>query len=203
MISKDNQKLLKDLTFFHIDTAKKVVTGLPLITWFIPFLIAVAILILWATPIGWVAPKPVQEIVAVTTIILAAILAVTLHRSVGEKFTLLVAAFICVVMLREIHIPSTSNPLYLCMAGILIWASIERRVIGHWFKDRLLSILLAGGFFTYLLSALFDQHLFFFLPGYDLWHDHVEETLETSGHFMMFLSLLQITAIHTRSKKPE
>lgn len=203
MISKDNQKLLKDLTFFHIETVKKIVTGLPLITWFIPFLIAVAILILWATPIGWVASKAVQEIVAVTTIIMAAILAVTLHRSLGEKFTLLVAAFICVLMLREIHIPFTSNPLYLCMAGILTWASFERSKIEHWFEDKLLSILMAAGFLTYLLSALFDQHFFFFLPGYGVWHDHVEETLETSGHFMMFLSTVRIAAVHIIGKKKD
>ena len=170
----------------HFESAKMALLNIPLWVWPLPFLLCFVILLLRISPIGWMTEKPVQEIIAPTVICLTALLVLFVHHWTRELFTLMLACLVWALFMRELHFIGTSRALY-AMVIVLAWlASSRRDQIVEFLSQRAIGTLLSLSLWTYFVSKLFDRHVFRSLPDYALWHDNVEETLETSGHVLTF-----------------
>lgn len=177
--------------------------GIPYWVWPVPFLLSAGVWLILQTPIDWLTEKPVQEIVAPVVIGLTALLVLFVNRWVSEFFTLLLACFVWALFLRELHFFGTNNGFYLAVILLAWWASSRREAIRDFLKWRSIGALLSCSLWTYFVTKLFDRHYFSFLPGYDVWHDNVEESLETLGHLMVFALVvvtLRIGSIQGRTR---
>jgi hypothetical protein len=170
----------------HLESVKATLLGIPFWVWPFPFLLCVVILLIRQSPIGRMTEKPVQEIIAPTVIALAAILVLFVHRWTRELFTLMLVFLVWALFMRELHFIGTSRLLYATIT-ILAWlASSKRYEISEFLGQRSIRTYLSLSIWTYAVSKMFDRHFFRFLPNYEQWDNNVEETLETSGHVLMF-----------------
>ncbi len=186
----------------HFESAKMALLGIPFWVWPLPFVLCLVILLIRQTPIGWMTEKPVQEIIAPTVICLTAILVLFVHRWTRELFTLMLAALVWALFMRELHFIGTSRALYATIIVLAVLASYKRDEIAEFLNQRAIGTLLPLAMWTYFVSKLFDRHVFRSLPDYALWHDNVEETLETSGHVMTFaLVVMTLRYASLRSRK--
>lgn len=203
MASKTTKKFdIAGTVRHHFQSAKMALLNIPLWVWPLPFLLCVVILLIRQSPIGWMTEKPNQELIAPTVICLTAMLALFVHRWTRELFTLMLACLVWALFLRELHFIGTSRALYITVIALTIIASYKRDELAEFLSQRAIGILLPLALWTYFVSKLFDRHVFYFMPDYVLWHDNVEETLETCGHVITFaLVIATLRYASTRIKK--
>lgn len=186
----------------HFESAKMALLNIPFWVWPLPFLFCVVILLIRQSPIGWMTEKPNQEIIAPTVICLTAILVLFVHRWTRELFTLMLACLVWALFMRELHFFGTSRALYITVIVLAVMASYKRDELAEFLSQRAIGTLLPLALWTYFVSKQFDRHVFSFLPDYVLWHDNVEETLETCGHVLTFsLVIATLRYASTRSQK--
>lgn len=188
----DKKQLIREAISHHIGSARAVLTGLPVWVWPLPLVLGLVIILVTLTPAGWMTTKPTQEIVAPVVIGLAAALSFIVHRWVGETFTLLLAVFAWSLFARELHFYGTNNGAYIAIAVLAWLASSKRDAIADYLRQTPVAVLLGGAMLTYVVTKVLDRGYLSFLPGYQDWHHNVEETMETSGHLMVF-ALVVIT----------
>jgi hypothetical protein len=100
-------------------------------------------------------------------------------------FFLWSTALFVLILSREIHFEGTDEAIFIGLAilGGIVLLKYDR------FKDYLANPwvinLLVAGFFTYFLSQTVDQRWWRIIPGEDLVHVPLEETLELLGHGMI------------------
>lgn len=146
--------------------------------------------------------KPNQELIAPTVICLTAMLVLFVHRRTRELFTLMLACLVWALFMRELHFIGTSRALYITVITLTIIASYKRDELAEFLSQRAIGTLLPLALWTYFVSKLFDRHVFQFIPDYALWHENVEETLETCGHVFTFsLVIATLRYASTRIKK--
>ena len=165
-----------------IDAAR----GTPRIVWIVPVALVLGILLIYATPLAWATSKPVQEIVAPTVIALATAVVTQFHSVARSKLSIILCCFVWALFLRELHLPLTNTGFYIAIVLIAGWGVVERESLSPWLRDERVSFLLPAAIWTYFISKVFDRHYLDFLPAYYTWNDHVEETLETCGHLIVF-----------------
>ena len=193
----DMRRLIGDTFSYHLNSARAALTGLPLWVWPVPVVLALAVLGVTFSPLGWVTAKPVQEIAAPVVIGMTAVLSFFVHRWTRETFTLLLTVFCWTLFARELHFTGTNNGAYIAIVVLAWLASTKRAEIVHYLRQRPVSGLLGSAVLTYFVTKLFDRGYFSFLLEYRLWHSNVEETMETCGHLMVFA--LVVVTLHAGS----
>ncbi|MDA7948626.1 MAG: hypothetical protein MPJ78_14260 [Hyphomicrobiaceae bacterium] len=170
---------------------------LPIWVWLAPIGVALIVIVLIHTPLSRVFEKPVQEIIAPVVIGLAAGLSLVAHYRLRKLFTLMLACFALALFARELHFKGTNAGFYVAIVVLAVWATLKWKQIREFFGDRGIAGLLTCAFWTFFITKLLDRHYLSFLPGYTVWHNYVEETLETFGHVMVFA--LIIATLHLGS----
>ena len=188
MMAKDTPGNINIASTFrhHLDSAKAALFGTPYWVWPVPVLLCAGIVLLLQTPIGWITEKPVQEIIAPVVIGLTAMLVLFVHYWVRAFFTLLLACFVWALFLRELHFNGTGYGLYISLIVLAWLASSRRDEIRDFLERPSIGALLSCSIWTYFITKLFDRHYLSFLPDYAVWHNNVEESLETLAHVMVF-----------------
>ena len=184
--TEENRQQARNVIERHWESTKAAFWGMPLEAWLAPFVCIFGILLIYLSPWNELASKPTQEIVAPVIIGMTAIVSLFVHRWVGETFTLILACFAWALFIRELHIPLSNNGFYIAIFAIAWWVSNQRFELAQWFSYKWIRIFLGGAFWTYLITKVFDRHYVSFLPAYNSWNNHVEETLEACGHGMVF-----------------
>ena len=99
-----------------------------------------------------------------------------------HKFFLWGTGLMGLIMCREIHFAGTDPGIYmglLLLAGI---ALLKYDTLKDYLDNPLVINLLLIGFFTYFLSVTIDQRWWKGIPGEQIVHVPLEETLEVLGH---------------------
>ena len=104
-----------------------------------------------------------------------------------------------VLLLRELHwkpelegdidIKDAVFPLLgICFAWLLIWMwwGLVDRPMENWLH----TVFFYGAIFTYAVGQLVEKRLFKFLPGEHEFHTQMEESIEITGHCLLFLAAL-------------
>lgn len=179
----------------HVESGFLVLRGAPYWVFAVPFAIIAVVALLLQTPLAVIASKPVQEFVGIYLAALTAILAFILHYKRRVFFTLLLSCLTACLFLREWHFWGTTEGVLVALAALAWWASSRRDDILPVLQNSLAGPLLLAAFWTYAVSQFLDQHYLLSLDlvavrDYLNWHNHLEETLETSGHLMILTAVL-------------
>lgn len=94
------------------------------------------------------------------------------------------------VLAREIHFDWTDAGIYIGLIVMLGVASLKYDALKDYLDTRWVINLVAIGLFTYVLSQTIDQRWWKGLPGEDLVHVPLEETMEVLGHCFIGVALL-------------
>jgi hypothetical protein len=182
-----------------VDTVKSI----PLLMWGMPFVLSLVIWVIARTPVGWMTEKQVQEIAAPIVIGLTAGLVLMVHKWVQTRFSLILACFVWSLFLRELHFWGTNNGFYIALVAIVIWSWVSRSQLVDFLQYISIRYFLSGAFLIYLLSKIVDRGYLAFLPEFTSWRHNLEETLETSGHVMVFCLVVMTYRIATLPKKQQ
>ncbi len=133
--------------------------------------------------------KSVLEITALT--VLDGFLLICLVRFVLTKkiFFIWAGCLLLVLFIREIHPPGTSAGVYLGILVLFYIAHKHYHQFSDYFQDTRLINLMAIGFFTYFISVTIDQRIWKFIPGEEIAHVPLEESLEVVGHLLIGYAL--------------
>jgi hypothetical protein len=175
----------------------ETVRAIPVVMWGLPFVLSAVIWAITKTPVGWITEKPVQEIAAPVVIGLSAGLVLMVHKWAQARFTLILACFVWSLFLRELHFWGTNNGFYIALVAIIIWTWASRSQLIDFLQFSSIRHFLSGAFLIYLLSKIVDRGYLAFLPEFSAWRHNLEETLETSGHVMVFCLVVMSYRIAT------
>ena len=147
---------------------------------------------------GFIRPqKPFLEISAVVVSALLMLIAAVRYYLSRQPFFLWSSALFLLIMCREIHFAGTDAAIFIGLA--ILWALLLYKyekfaayVASPWVIN-----LLVAGFFTYFLSQTVDQRWWRMIPGEDIVHVPLEESLEMIGHI-----LIGIAAVLCRGHNP-
>lgn len=173
----------KNLTF--LQTYKAVCTQINyLLIFLIPLLITFFINLLIQYQVYTVG-KSILENTAL--IVLGAFLLICLARFTFNKnmFFLWASCLLLILFIREIHPPGSSAGVYLGILALFIVAQKKYHQFNFYFQNKKLINFIAIGFCTYLISVSIDQRFWKFIPGEELAHVPLEETLELVGHLFI------------------
>ena len=152
----------------------------------------------WAHHENFVSRKTNEEIalLLLTISFVNFFLQAILFRS---NFSLFMASLSAAFFCREWHFPGTSSGIYIVLALLAVWAIKKKDVFINIIGNNLFKIWFIATFSTYLLSQLIARRVFryIYLPQEDLLHIFLEETVETTAHFMLIgisLALWKIRA---------
>ena len=152
-----------------------------------PLVIAVLLWMVMAKEI--IRPqKPPLEIAAVVVSALLMLIAAVRYLISRQPFFLWSSVLFLLIMCREIHFAGTDAAIFIGLA--ILWAMLlykyekfEAYAASPWVIN-----LLVTGFFTYFLSQTIDQRWWRMIPGEDIVHVPLEETLELLGHILIGLA---------------
>ncbi len=99
------------------------------------------------------------------------------------------ACLLLVLFIREIHPPGSSAGVYLGFLALFYVAWNNYHQFSDYFQDSRLINLISMGFFTYFISVTIDQRFWKFIPGEELAHVPLEESLEMVGHLFIGFGL--------------
>ena len=159
-----------------------------LLIFLIPILVTVIINLLIQYRLYTVG-KSILETTAL--IVLAGFLLICLVRFTLNKniFFVWAACLLLVFFIREIHPPGSSAGAYLGVLALFYVARNNYHQFSDYFQDKRLINLIAMGFFTYFISVTIDQRFWKFIPGEELAHVPLEESLEVVGHLLVGFGL--------------
>jgi hypothetical protein len=125
------------------------------------------------------------EIAAVVVSGLFMLIAAVRYIVSRHVFFLGSAVLFLLIMCREIHFEGTDEAIFIglvVLLGIVLlkYDRFEAYLANPWVVN-----LLVAGFVTYFLSQTVDQRWWRIIPGEDLVHVPLEETLELLGHGMI------------------
>lgn len=107
-----------------------------------------------------------------------------------NEFALILAVLSTAFFLREWHFAGTGTGVYIAAAGVGGWFVYRRRRMNELIKNTPVEIWLWATGLCYLMSQVIarrvfsDEHLGW-LPMEDMYHIHLEETMETLAHLML------------------
>jgi hypothetical protein len=88
-------------------------------------------------------------------------------------------------MCREIHFEGSDEAIFIGLVVLLGIVLLKYDRFEDYLANPWVINLLVAGFFTYFLSQTVDQRWWRIIPGEDLVHVPLEETLELLGHGMI------------------
>ena len=159
-----------------------------LLVFLIPILLTVIINLLIQYRLYTVG-KSILETIAL--IVLAGFLLICLVRFTLDKniFSMWAGCLLLALFIREIHPPGSSAGIYLVVFALFYVAQSNYHKCSNYFQDKRLINLIAMGFFTYFISITIDQRFWKFIPGEELAHVPLEESLEMVGHLFIGFGL--------------
>lgn len=113
-----------------------------------------------------------------------------------DKFYLWASGMMMVLFIREIHPPVSSAGVYLALLALFYFAYKKHHIFAGYLRSRYLVTLLGVGFFTYVLAVTTDERVwrdFVPIPGEQIFHTKLEESLELIGHISIGCALLFAT----------
>jgi len=87
------------------------------------------------------------------------------------------------------HPSGSSAGVYLGILVLFYIAHKHYHQFSGYFQDTRLINLIAIGFFTYFVSVTIDQRIWKFIPGEEIAHVPLEESLEVIGHLLIGYAL--------------
>ena len=129
--------------------------------------------------------KPPLEIAAV--VLSAALMLIAAARFIITRhvFFLWSTVLFLLIMCREIHFEGTDEAIFIGLA-ILFGIILRKYDLFRTYLDNPWVVnLLVAGFFTYFLSQTVDQRWWRAVPGEELAHVPLEESLELLGHLII------------------
>ena len=106
-----------------------------------------------------------------------------------------------IIVIREIHPPNANIVAYFGLLWFFYYAYKNHHLFADYLHSKYLVTLLGLGFFSYVLAVATDERVWVFwipIPGEDIFHVKLEETLEVLGHIAIGCALLFAT-----KKSPE
>ena len=175
---------------WHWDSAQKIRRLFQPILLFVPFVIAVIVLMMTGTQLDWMVSEATQEIAGPSIVALALFIslisAARKKRLVDRWFVALFASLLC----REIHFAGTSTGIYVALIVLVTFGSTSRQHLPEFYVQRWPVSLMTVAFITYGMAVTVDAAWWRFLPAFGAWRLQVEETLESTGHLLMLGSLI-------------
>ena len=134
--------------------------------------------------------KNILEITALIVLGAFFIISVVRFTLSKDNYFIWASSLLLILLIREIHPPGSSLGVYI---GILILLYVAHKKF-HLFSDYFLNSkfinLLALGFFTYFIAVTTDQRFWKFIPGENIVHVPLEESLEVIGHLLVGYGLV-------------
>jgi hypothetical protein len=123
----------------------------------------------------------------IAPLILAVFLSISFARFAlnKNKFFIWAGCLLLVLFIREIHPPGSSLGVYVGILALLYIAHKHYSNFPGYFQDARFINLIAMGFFTYFIAVTIDQRFWKFIPGEDIAHVPLEESLEVIGHILI------------------
>ena len=132
--------------------------------------------------------RPAKEPLEIAAVVLsAALMLIAAARFIITRhvFFLWSTVLFLLIMCREIHFAGTDEAIFIGFA-ILFGVILSKYDLFSAYLDNPWVVnLLIAGFFTYFLSQTVDQRWWRFVPGEDLAHVPMEESLELLGHLII------------------
>ena len=113
-----------------------------------------------------------------------------------DKFFLWASGMMMVLFFRELHPPISSIGVYVLLVWLFYIAYKNHHIFAGYIRSKYLVTLLGVGFFTYFLSVTTDERVWrdwIPIPGEQIFHTKLEETLELLGHIVIGCALLFAT----------
>lgn len=113
-----------------------------------------------------------------------------------EKFFLWASGMMMIIVIREIHPPNANIVAYFGLLWFFYYAYKNHHLFADYLHSKYLVTLLGVGFFSYVLAVATDERVWVFwipIPGEDIFHVKLEETLEVLGHIAIGCALLFAT----------
>lgn len=113
-----------------------------------------------------------------------------------DKFFLWASSMMMVLFFRELHPPISSIGVYLLLLWLFHIAYKKHYLFADYIRSKYLVTLLGIGFFTYFLSVTTDERVWrdwIPIPGEQIFHTKLEESLELIGHIVIGCALLIAT----------
>lgn len=150
----------------------------------VPVFVAVLLWIIMANGILLPGKVPL-EIAAVVVSGMLMLIGAVRFIITRHVFFLWGTALLLLIMCREIHFDGTDEAIFIGLALLLGIVLIKYDHFKAYFDNPRVVNLLVAGFFTYFLSQTVDQRWWKIIPGEDLAHVPLEETLELLGHVII------------------
>ena len=153
----------------------------------VPLISIVAITIDSWTGVEWFEEKGLQEILAPSILAVAVVVALMFWARAGDFYSRWLV-FLCIALFcRELHFWGTNNGIYLALA-LLVWFALRNmESMGPFVNSRVAVSLFAGAMVTYGVTKTLDRGYWRFISGWPNWQDSMEESLESTGHFMVLV----------------
>lgn len=180
---------------------KKIKLILPLVNYFLvvslPLLIALCIIILILSQ-NYPFYKPFLELSALYITAAYCVACLLRFYIKKEKFFIWASVFMFILFIREVHPPGSSAGVYIGVFVLLYYAFNRYELFKDYLQNRYLINFLGIGFFTYFLAVTTDQRYWRFIPGEEVFHVPLEESLEVFGHMFIGSGLLFVNKITDR-----
>ncbi len=163
---------------------------------FAPFNFRILMMPLVITALLWIVmadgiirpQKPPLEIAAVVVSALLMLIAAVRYFLSRQPFFLWSSALFLLIMCREIHFAGTDAAIFIGL--VILWAMLlyKYEKFAAYAASPWVINLLVAGFFTYFLSQTVDQRWWRMIPGENIVHVPLEESLEMIGHILIGLA---------------
>jgi hypothetical protein len=144
----------------------------------------------------WIPEKEPLERLAVELLFVTTALA-TLRLAFGlHPFFLWGTALLSVLLSREIHFAGTSEGVYLGLLALFALALYYAEQLSEYLASRFVVNSLAAGIFAYAIAVSLDarwwkpRDLWGGIPGEEIFHVPLEESMELVGHVLISLGVL-------------
>ena len=144
----------------------------------------------------WIPEKEPLERLAIEFLFLTTALA-TLRLAFGlHPFVLWGTALLSVLLSREIHFAGTSTGVYLGLLALFALALYYAEQLSEYLASRFVVNSLAAGMFAYAIAVSLDarwwkpRDLWGGIPGEEIFHVPLEESMELVGHVLISLGVL-------------
>ena len=134
--------------------------------------------------------KAVLEVAALIILGIYFLISTLKFATNRDKYFLWVSCMLLTLLIREIHPPGSSLGVYI---GILILLYVAHRNFENfsdYFLNKKLINFTATGFFTYFIAVTIDQRFWKIIPGEEIVHVPLEESLEVIGHLLIGYGLV-------------
>lgn len=177
---------------FHLTSILLMLRVPSVLIWLYPFLVGAVVWMLSTTPLALPFSKPYQEVFAVTILIINLIIMTIVHMKMRQSLTLWLLLLGVALLCRELHFYGTHRGFYIALILLVGWYAVKRVQLAGGIKTTGGGKLLVGAMWTYAMSKVMDRNYLDFLPEYSRWANHVEESMESSGHLLILSTSIVI-----------